>query len=144
MMQQNLTLEMLTTEGIIDLYTGADMRIGAGDAAKLADNMPLPGLIYEDGRPIAGGGVYPKWTGTGIAWLAFHRRWRRYANDITAIIAQVIDGYAEEYDRIEAGVLSDWRIGRRYAERFGFILEADRMRSWDASGRDYALYARVR
>lgn len=48
------------------------------------------------------------------------------------------------YRRIEITVDCDFPAAHRWARALGFVCEAERMRCYTPSGRDHALYARIR
>lgn len=103
-------------------------------------NFSYTGLI--DDKPVFCAGVLEYWNNRGEAWailatdckphfLKIHNACKRFL-EICSV------------NRIEATVDIDFKQGHRWCKALGFDLEANRMRSYYADGRDCSLYAHVR
>ena len=96
----------------------------------------------ENGKLLASGGIveHPAWPGTGLAWTALTREWRRHARVITDWVELAL--IESEYDRIEAHVRRDLKGAHRWIKRLGFRQEGCLKSVHD--GYDFAIYARLR
>lgn len=87
-------------------------------------------------------GVLPIWPGLGQAWAVFSKAAGPHMLAITRHGVYLRD--TVPFKRIQTTVRCDFEDGHRLMKLLGFTVEAERMAAYDLTGRDHALYARVR
>jgi len=105
-----------------------------------------PAVSYiEDQEVICSFGVTIIWKGVGEIWLATSPLWIKYALPAVIWVEDWLDWLQDENDlaRLQADVLAENEMGRRFIEHYGFVAEGV-MRSYDEQGRDMVRYARIR
>jgi RimJ/RimL family protein N-acetyltransferase len=95
-----------------------------------------------DGVAVAVGGVIPFNDYRCHGWAQLSIEALKYFKSIHKAVLNFLANF--EVQRIEATCLTDHDSGHRWLRHLGFSMEAPRMTAYDASGRDFSLYARVR
>ena len=134
----------LKPEHVMALKDFIDVHAGYEVDQEMADEISKIGgyAAIADGEVIAVGGVMPQLWGGGLAWAWMSRRWRKYARATTEGVNKILD--ESKYERIEAGILADFKAGHSWAKRLGFYMETPLARKWGPDMKDYSIYARVK
>jgi hypothetical protein len=137
-----VTLEpehVMSLKDFVDVHSGYEVD---EPMAKEIANIGGYAAIGNEGEVIGVGGVMPQLWGGGLAWAWLSRKWRKYARETTEGINKILD--ESEYERIEAGVLVDFKAGHSWAERLGFFLETPVAHKWGPDFKDYSIYVRLK
>lgn len=106
----------------------------------------LHGLSYSffcGDELIACAGITYYWPGLGEVWLAHAKCWTNYKREAVIWTRKVLDCLQKDTKRIEAWVVAEDAMARRYVEHYGFQAEGT-ARARDVLGRDLVLYGRVK
>lgn len=98
--------------------------------------------ILEGERVLAVCGCIPKGLNRGEVWCVLDKELKDVFFKVHNLIKPLIEGLP--YERIEAVVNCDFEQGKRWMQVLGFTLEAPLMRKYSRTGKDCALYAKVR
>lgn len=102
-------------------------------------------MAVDGDQYLAAGGVMEWWPGRGYAWALVAPGVagnRRATIAVHRAAVRLLD--AVPFRRVEAAVAVGFTKARRWIEKLGFVLEAERMVAFTPNGSDAALYARVR
>jgi len=109
--------------------------------AHLQDTFAFSGFVA--GQCVGCAGLISMWPGRSIAWAVLSDQCGPHMRAIVRFVRQVLPTYPDR--RIEATVLADFELGRRFVELCGFEREdRDGLRAYDPLGRTFALYARIK
>jgi hypothetical protein len=130
---------------VIEVATATHLKeLGVSDElihVVLVSGWPTYAAIV-DGAAVAVGGVIPFNDYRCHAWTQLSAGSLKYFKSIHKAVHNFLDNF--EVQRIEATCLTDSKGGHNWLRHLGFSMEAPRMTAYDASGRDFSLYARVR
>jgi RimJ/RimL family protein N-acetyltransferase len=103
------------------------IRIG-DDWGGFSENAVLSGLAYtlfENGKPVASGGIIPAWEGVGGAWCVISDDVRGQGLRLTRVAKDLMRSTMAimKIHRLQAFVRTDQPEYRRWAEVFGFEVE---------------------
>lgn len=97
---------------------------------------------WVDHRCVGCAGFVPILEHHARAWALLSKDCLPHMLAVTRFVRKVMARSA--YTRIDAAIPCDFAPGRRWAEALGFVVEAERMKKYDAFGRDATLYAFVK
>ncbi|NBN64127.1 hypothetical protein [Pannonibacter tanglangensis] len=97
--------------------------------------------VAPGGTVVGAAGAYPVWNNRAICWALLGENAGPYFVQIHRAVQRFLK--VQPYRRLECTVAADFHAGHRWARMLGFHLEAERMRAFDAAGKDHALYARI-
>lgn len=134
----------LKPEHVMALKDFVDVHSGYVVDKDMAEDMAAIGgyACIADGEVLGVGGVLPQLWGGGLAWAWMSRKWRKHAREATEGANKILD--ESEYERIEAGVLADFKAGHSWAKRLGFYLETPLAKKWGPDLKDYSIYVRIK
>lgn len=97
------------------------------------------GLI--DGKVAACAGVATFWPGMGEAWAVVTELGRQHRREVHRAVKTIFGSIVRDggYHRIQADVVANFAVGRRWAEHLGFEFESF-MRKYGPRGEDYVRY----
>lgn len=106
------------------------------------DGFSFTGMV--DGRPVCCWGVLPFWPGVASLWLATSEGILPVRKTFHATAREHLAGVVENLGlwRIEATVLPEHVVSRRWVERLGFEEEGPR-RHFGPGGETFLLYSRI-
>jgi hypothetical protein len=98
--------------------------------------------VYDDDEILVVAGVIDVGEGRGYAWSYIAEAVGNRMVQVTRAVKRYLR--IAPFRRIEMSVDCDFLEAHRWARMLGFSMEAERMRSYAADGRDCALYAMVK
>lgn len=98
--------------------------------------------LTQEGEVLGCAGVVEFWEGRGEAWAAFNPNCKNYFILLHKMVKRFLE--IAPFTRIEAVVDLDFPEGHRWIKTLGFELEAPLMRGYTVTGKDSALYAKVK
>ncbi len=119
------------------------------DVMSASDLRTLEGVpsysAFEGDTCVACAGVAPYWEGRYQAW-AFLSDAVRGNLRLMAHVTRAVKAFLKTLDarRVELAVALDYEDGHAWAKHLGFELETPIAKSYDANGRDCAIYVKVR
>lgn len=127
----------------VQLGQRIDHAIGLSDPnLELVADLEHSFTLVKDGIVLGCAGLIPIWEGRAAAWLILsdavhHKEMRHVHVEVMRFLEMA------PYRRIETTVDSVFKQAHRWAMMLGFKLEG-KMKSYDPTGRDCWLYARVK
>ncbi len=116
---------------------------GTSQAELIAlENAPFSYTGFAGDKVVFCAGILEYWNGRGEAWVILATDCKPHFMEIHNVCKRFLEICS--VNRIEATVDIDFKQGHRWCKALGFELEAKRMRSYYADGRDCSLYAFVR
>lgn len=120
-----------------------------GDLPELDSNKTLgqygPAFTFWDqGKVVACAGATIFWKGCAEVWLTPGPEMKKYGYSLVIQTRRVLDMFQRAYGlrRLQADVVADNEVNRRFIEHYGFKAEG-LMRKYDALGRDCIRYSRI-
>ena len=130
----------LTKEHLDAIEPGYDVAMSPAMIERVTTE-PMNFAFVEGGKPWVCCGIKRHWAGRGEAWAIFNKGCMSKHRGIMNCAHEVFDMIP--YKRIEAVVDCDFKFGHKWIKKFGFELEAERMKCYGRRGEDVSLYARV-
>lgn len=98
--------------------------------------------LMRDGEPLLCCGAVEVWANRAYLWSVLGSIETCEFREVHSWAKRFLGGLP--FRRLEASVDVDFEAGHRWMRSLGFECEAERMRAYEVSGRDCALYALVR